>query len=317
MTEKANILFVDDERQVLIALRALFRSQYQVFIAESGEAALDIIHQEPIHVIVSDQRMPQMLGHELLRQAKKIRPSAVRLLLTGYSDLSAIMHSINEGEVFRFINKPWDNTEIRSTIGNAVTIALDTIDSVPELFEETPDDEHSAELELPQIQGVGILVMDEAPDVISQVKSLPQNDKSVYTAQNIEDALELLAEEEIGVIITDMTLDGEDTTEFIKLLKQQYPLIMTVVLTDAFDSEIAVDLINEGRIYRFLRKPIADDVLHISIQNGLRFYQANKDNPKLVQRQQVEAIKIIRNPSLAQKVVGRFKSLRSRFSWGR
>lgn len=317
MTEKANILFVDDERQVLIALRALFRSQYQVFIAESGEAALDIIHQEPIHVIVSDQRMPQMLGHELLRQAKKIRPSAVRLLLTGYSDLSAIMHSINEGEVFRFINKPWDNTEIRSTIGNAMTIALDTIDSVPELFEETPDDEHSAELELPQNQGVGILVMDEAPDVISQVKSLTQNDRSIYTAQNIEDALELLAEEEIGVIITDMTLDGEDTTEFIKLLKQQYPLIMTVVLTDAFDSETAVDLINEGRIYRFLRKPIADDMLHTSIQNGLRFYQANKDNPKLVQRQQVEAIKIVRNPSLAQKVVGRFKSLRSRFSWGR
>lgn len=317
MTEKPNVLFVDDEKQVLIALRALFRSQYQVFIAESGEAALDIIRREPIHVIVSDQRMPQMLGHELLRQAKKLRPSAVRLLLTGYSDLSAIIHSINEGEVFRFINKPWDNTEIRSTIGNAVSIALDTVDSVPVLGEDTPGAGDATDMAFPLDLEVGILLMDDAPDMISQVKGLYQQDKPIHTAQNIEDALELLAQEEIGVIITDVTIDGEDTTEFIKLLKQQYPLIMTIVLTDAFDSQTAVDLINQGRIYRFLRKPIADSLLGTSIRNGLQFYQANKENPKLVQQQQVEALKIVRNPSLAQKVIGRFKSLRARFSWGR
>ncbi len=245
MTEKANLLFVDDERQVLIALRALFRSQYQVFIADSGEAALDILRQESIHVIISDQRMPKMLGHELLRQAKKIRPSAVRLLLTGYSDMVAIMHSINEGEVFRFINKPWDNTAIRATIGNAVAIALDTMDSVSELVEAPLDHKLSGEIAPSQTQEARILVMDDAPNTLSQVNELYPDDKSIYAAQNVEDALELLANEEIGVLITDLSLGGEDTTEFIKLLKQQYPLIMTIVLTEAFDAQTSVDLINE------------------------------------------------------------------------
>lgn len=316
MTEKANLLFVDDERQVLIALRALFRSQYQIFIAESGDAALDILRREPIHVIVSDQRMPQMLGHELLRQAKNIRPSAVRLLLTGYSDLSAIMHSINEGEVFRFINKPWDNTAIRSTISNAVDIALDTADSVPIFWEDSQDDEPTGERALSQVQEAGVLVMDETPEIVAQVTGLCPQGLPIDSAQNIEDALELLADKEIGVIITDVTLDGEDTTEFVKLLKQQYPFIMTIVLSEAFDSETAVALINEARVYRFLRKPIADVMLRTNIQNGLRFYQANKENPKLVRQQQVEEIKIVRNPSLAKRVMGRFKSLRARFSWG-
>ena len=74
MDDKANILFVDDEKQILIALRALFRFEYNVFIANSGKEALQIMQQEQIHVIVSDQRMPNMLGHELLQQVKNYTP---------------------------------------------------------------------------------------------------------------------------------------------------------------------------------------------------------------------------------------------------
>ena len=317
MTEKANVLFVDDERQVLVALRALFRSQYQVFIANGGEEALEIIRREPIHVIVSDQRMPKMLGHELLHQVKEIRPSAVRLLLTGYSDLSAIIQSINEGEVFRFINKPWDNTEIRLTIENAVSIALDTADTMTALVEAVLDHDDKADDATPQTQGPGILVMDEATEILAQVTNLRQQNTPVYHAQNIDDALELLDEEEIGVIITDILLEGQDTTEFIKLLKQQYPLIMTIVITEAFDSENAISMINEARIFRFLPKPPPDYLLGASMHHGLRFYEVNKANPKLLQRESVEAIKTVRNPSLAQKLMGRFKSFRLRFGWGR
>ena len=317
MTEKANVLFVDDERQVLVALRALFRSQYQVFIANSGEEALDIIRREPIHVIVSDQRMPKMLGHELLHQVKEIRPSAVRLLLTGYSDLSAIIHSINEGEVFRFINKPWDNTEIRLTIENAVSIALDTADTMMALVEAAQDHDDTVEDAPPQSQTPGILVMDTAPETLTQVQTLRQHNTAIHQAQNIDDALELLDKTEIGVIIADIMLEGEDTAEFIKLLKQQYPLIMVIVMTEAFDSENAISLINEARIFRFLPKPAPDYLLGSSIHQGLKFYEANKENPALLQRQSVEAIKVVRNPSLTQKIMGRFKSFRMRWGWGR
>ena len=109
MDKKEKILCVDDEVQIVISLRALLRSKYEVLIATSGEEALDILRKDnTIRVLISDQRMPKMLGAEVLREARKISPGTMRLLLTGYSDLQAIIDSINEGEVFRFINKPWN-----------------------------------------------------------------------------------------------------------------------------------------------------------------------------------------------------------------
>ncbi len=226
MTEKAKVLFVDDERQVLISLRALFRSQYQVFIADSGEAALDIIRNEPIQVVVSDQRMPKMLGHELLREVKKLRPGTVRLLLTGYSDMGGIMNSINDGEVFRFIQKPWDNDELRDTVNNAVKIAFDTSDI--EALVEPPEEEVSEEL---VTEGAGILVIDDAPAFVNRIKEHAPKGCPIYDAYRIEDALDILAQEEVAIIICDVALNGEDITDFIKLIKQKYPALMTIILT--------------------------------------------------------------------------------------
>lgn len=307
MTDKAKVLFVDDERQVLISLRALFRSQYQVFIADGGEAALDIIRNEPIQVIVSDQRMPRMLGHELLREVKKLRPGTVRLLLTGYSDMSGIMSSINDGEVFRFIQKPWDNDELRSTVDNAVKIAFDTSD-IEEVEDDIEDD-----IEDVGTEGAGILVIDDSQSFVSKIKEHAPAGCPIYDAHHIEDALDVLAQEEIAIIITDVTLSGEDITDFIKLLKQKYPALMTIILTEVVDSQMALDLINQARVYRYYRKTIGNGVLALSIKNGLRFYKNNKDNSELLQ-QQVEDIKVIQNLSLAEKVSDRFKSMKERFA---
>ena len=82
-----------------------------------------------MHVIISDQRMPVMPGVELLRQAREISPHSVRILLTGYSDLASIVGSINDGEVYRFISKPWDNQDLQTTVAEAVTIALELADT--------------------------------------------------------------------------------------------------------------------------------------------------------------------------------------------
>ena len=86
-----------------------------MFTAENGALALEFVKRFGIHVVVSDQRMPSMTGVELLRQVKELSPNSVRMLLTGYSDLAAIVGSINEGEVFRFVKKPWDNAEMQKT----------------------------------------------------------------------------------------------------------------------------------------------------------------------------------------------------------
>ena len=117
--KKYSVLFVDDEKRILTALRSIFRREYDVHIANGGEEALAILAENEINVIVSDQRMPNMLGNELLAEVHKLYPKTMRLLLTGFMDKEAIIKTINEGEIYRFINKPWRNDEIHQTIAEA------------------------------------------------------------------------------------------------------------------------------------------------------------------------------------------------------
>lgn len=128
--DKPRILFVDDEKRVLNSMRAMFRREYELYLTTRGDEALKIISEQPIDVLVADQRMPLMTGVEVLTEAKKCSPGTVRILLTGYSDLDAIEGAMNDGEVFRFLNKPCAAEELRGTILEAAQIARDTADQV-------------------------------------------------------------------------------------------------------------------------------------------------------------------------------------------
>lgn len=118
--DKATLLFVDDEKRVLSSMRAMFRRDYHVFVADNGQDALRIIDRERIDVVISDQRMPKMTGVELLCAVKEQAPSVMRILLTGYADLEAIEASINEGEVFRYLMKPCPPDDLKKAIALAV-----------------------------------------------------------------------------------------------------------------------------------------------------------------------------------------------------
>ena len=117
---KANLLFVDDEKRVLTSMRAMFRRAYNVSLANSGLEALEVLERKTIDVIVSDQRMPGMTGVEVLKTFKDNAPDAMRILLTGYADQEAIAASINEGEVFRYLTKPCPPDLLKQTIVLAV-----------------------------------------------------------------------------------------------------------------------------------------------------------------------------------------------------
>ena len=127
---KPRLLFVDDEKRVLNSMRAMFRRDYELYLTTRGDEALKIIAERPIDVLVADQRMPLMTGVEVLTAAKKCSPGTVRILLTGYSDLDAIEGAMNDGEVFRFLNKPCAATELRGTIDEAARIARDTAEQL-------------------------------------------------------------------------------------------------------------------------------------------------------------------------------------------
>jgi len=113
------LLFVDDEPMMLNSLRHLFDDDYEVLTANSGKKGLELLSKHDVGVIISDQRMPEMLGHEFLAQAKILRPDTIRILLTGYSDIDDTIRSINDGEIFRYVNKPWQAAKLSETVNLA------------------------------------------------------------------------------------------------------------------------------------------------------------------------------------------------------
>jgi response regulator RpfG family c-di-GMP phosphodiesterase len=116
-TPAYTILCVDDEVGILRALnRRLRRAGYRVLIAESGEGGLEILRTESVNLIISDQKMPGMQGNEFLRLSRKLRPDAVRIMLTAYADIKAATAAINQGSIYKFLLKPWDEAELLETI---------------------------------------------------------------------------------------------------------------------------------------------------------------------------------------------------------
>lgn len=115
--ERRTLLIVDDETMLLEMLARLFNEHYRVYTAESGDAALAILRQGIMpEVIIADQRMPGMQGPEFLAQSRGFVPQAVRIILTGYTDVQDIIASINLGHVYRFITKPWNPEELLETV---------------------------------------------------------------------------------------------------------------------------------------------------------------------------------------------------------
>jgi signal transduction histidine kinase len=118
-TRRHTLLIVDDEPDVLDSLRHLFRRQNEVLCASDGEEALKLMRTRAVHMILSDQRMPGMSGDVLLTQTRHEFPDVIRLLFTGYADIQAVIHAVNDGGIFRYILKPWDPFELEGIIRQA------------------------------------------------------------------------------------------------------------------------------------------------------------------------------------------------------
>jgi eukaryotic-like serine/threonine-protein kinase len=275
--KKAKLLFVDDEERILNALRSVFRGHYNVFTASSGPEAMEFMKRFHPHVVISDQRMPEMTGVEFLRQVKDIAPHTVRILLTGYSDLASIVGSINDGEVFRFISKPWDNAEIQKTVGEAAAIALELADMA------------MSPVILPEKLDCGVLVIEPGQSVFRASTELIGGVCPVLYAPDIDRALTVLQEHEIAVIVADIGRADQKSLAAFKLLKQDHPEILAIVMTEASDSELVIDLINQAQVFRFLTKPLNLKLLQQHVHAALARYQSFRKSPKLLKQHRVAA----------------------------
>jgi two-component system response regulator HupR/HoxA len=119
MDETLKILAVDDEQSSLNAIYRTLRREYDVILSLNGQSALEVLKNQKIAVILGDQRMPEMTGVQFFKKSLDIQPDATRILITGYSDIEAIIQAINDGQVFYYINKPWEPDDLRIIIRRA------------------------------------------------------------------------------------------------------------------------------------------------------------------------------------------------------
>src|SRR3989440_5010897 len=120
MNRRHTVLVVDDESDVVASVKDLLRLDYKVLGATRAAEGLAMLDREPVHVVMTDQRMPDITGVELLQQVREKHPDAMRLLFTGYADIRAVIDAINRGNVYRYIAKPWDPEELQAVVRDAV-----------------------------------------------------------------------------------------------------------------------------------------------------------------------------------------------------
>jgi len=113
------LLVVDDEPDVCDSVHDLLRREFRVLKATCAEEGFKIMREEEVHIIMTDQRMPQITGVELLTKLKAKNPNAVRMLFTGYADLESVIAAINQGHVYQFLRKPWQPEELQKAVRQA------------------------------------------------------------------------------------------------------------------------------------------------------------------------------------------------------
>lgn len=159
------ILYIDDEENNLLAFKASFRRQYEIYTANSAAEGLKILENLPVEVIIADQKMPETTGVEFFKSITHTYPDPIRILLTGYTDIAALADAINHGDIYRYITKPWNDLELHNSIKNAHDAYRSKIDlrnKVKEL-EKTNDELNrfiysiSHELRAPLVSVIGIV----------------------------------------------------------------------------------------------------------------------------------------------------------------
>lgn len=270
MSQPIRVMFVDDEERILRSLALQFRRDYEVLVESDPRRALERLRSEPVQIVVSDQRMPHMSGAELLAQASEIQPQALRILLTGYSDLDAAIEALNSGGIFRYLTKPWDPQELANTLRQAAELA--------------PRD--------PQVPGapvvralatarLNLLVLDDDAQTQECVETFcSSGGHRLLRAATLEQALQVLNEQQVDLLVSDLRLAGSDTAPLLKSLAQAHPRLLSLVVTPFRDTQALLALINEAQIFRYLPKPVRKGMFDKALQAAAEQAQLYRAQPR-------------------------------------
>ncbi|MGH8445739.1 MAG: response regulator, partial [Solimonas sp.] len=276
---KPTLLLIDDEERILRSLAMLFRGQYELIATTDPATALRAVAEQRVHVIVSDQRMPLMRGAELLKQVRARSPQTMRILLTGYSELEAVVASVNEGEIFRFVNKPWDSEELRETVRQAAEIAASLFAAGPAAPPQ-PLQTETGQFVAPVVASAEtILVLDDDAEIYKTVQDIVGSSQPVVWARNLDEGLAALEQDNVGVVVSELAVAQQSVTGLLKMLKAERPEVVTIVLTPFADVSVFIGLINQGQVYRLLPKPLRRGAFSMSLASALRHHRLLRAAP--------------------------------------
>jgi len=296
--KKGRILCVDDEPNILRSLTWLLQKEFEVVTASSGQDGLALVRQQDFDVVISDQRMPGMMGSEFLREVRKLSPRSMRMMLTGYSDLQAMLRSVNDSEVFRFISKPWKINELPAVVAEAVYIARHHPVASAE-----PDALDAEAGKAPSwTSPESILLIDDEATLAEHLTQELGSALKVVHAKSIGEAVAAFSDNDIGIVLSDTRVANVDTTAMLRMLKQEHPEIVTVVYTAGTDAGEVVNLINQGQIFRFIPKPVKPAILGLAITAAERKRQQMRMTPGLAKRYAVEAVDEVAKAAFSENI---------------
>ncbi|MGH8459140.1 MAG: response regulator, partial [Nevskiales bacterium] len=208
--------------------------------------------------------------------------------------------------IYRFVHKPWSNVDFQDMVGQAVEAARKLSGDQLRLLGDS---------EAPAAASTGgqpaILILDTDMIAVDELKRMLGADYQLHHATSVANGLDLLDKHSIGVLIVETMIGNESVTTLLGLLKQHHPQVVSIVLTHRSDATVAIELINQGQIFRFLIKPTREAMCKRSVQQAVQRHESLKTNPVLTQR-----FKVQETPTAVQAAPGgmldRIKNLRGR-----
>lgn len=296
---KAKILLVDDEPRILRSLKTALSSKYQIYTADGGSRAKELLGTYPdISVVLSDERMPELLGHDLLYWVKGHYPNCQRILMTGYSDLNAIQSSINDAEIYRYLTKPWNIAQVISTLDEAIQLNIKDRTKDSGNFEKSLDSSDCF-----------IVALDFNS---KDRKTYEQTGKAICQNMLVTDSVDELfivvgRENSIGVAFIDAAVGHAEALDIIQELRNVRPEVVVVVVTSAADGLGAIKMLNEGQIYKYLVKPLTATRLMPMLAASVEKHNLSQHKIKTAQ---------VRTDTAANNVEFLLRKLASFFEWG-
>ncbi|MBT8095069.1 MAG: TonB family protein [Gammaproteobacteria bacterium] len=298
---KTQVLLLHSERRILDALSSDFGDHYTVHCATSGSEALNTLGETPINVIISAQDLPGMSGVEALREAKKRSPETVGILLAGSADTD-VEALVGADEVFEVVRGNVTGDSLTQLVDQAtqqmrlITLAESandttaSIDDSPEhIVMETSDNgstivtgthgrleaidpEEAAADAAVGTQSIDILVLTKDGDFLTTVKQSSRGMHNVHHGTTLKQANDVIREHKVGVAVIDAALVGEKVEQLTLHLRRRSSRLVAIVAGRRDDGEMLMDLINRGRVYRFLLKPVSPGRARLAIEASVRHH---------------------------------------------